>query len=258
MPIASDALPSRKQIFCNHCRTSSLHDCKADHYRDWEDPENFTTERLGYRLWICRGCERGTMEQYYWMGPIDSGPEDFESDDPYAYNDPYTYEYFPDRVPSVDPTKPLEHVPTSLNAIYREVILAFNVGANLLCAIGMRALIERICVDKGIEGKNLYEKINRMKDIPLPQSIVENLHHLRWMGNDSAHELNAEREELEIGIEICEHLLIAIYELENSASLLAELRATKQRASIKKHVEVHGKIIPFKKLDEAAGQPPDV
>ena len=59
----------KKFLFCNNCGNETNHICKGEHYRDFPnlDPDGGLAfmERLGYRFWVCAGCERGTLEEYY-------------------------------------------------------------------------------------------------------------------------------------------------------------------------------------------------
>ncbi|PKN26422.1 MAG: hypothetical protein CVU65_05670 [Deltaproteobacteria bacterium HGW-Deltaproteobacteria-22] len=74
--------------------------------------------------------------------------------------------------------------------VYAECVHAFNYGLHLSCAIGLRALMEGICVDKNVTDWNLGAKIPKLNAI-LPQNIVDNLHGFAFLGNDAAHRLDA-------------------------------------------------------------------
>jgi hypothetical protein len=49
--------------------------------------------------------------------------------------------------------KEFNRIPEKLKTIYHEMLHAYNNGSNLLCAIGIRTLIEGIVADKKIKGK---------------------------------------------------------------------------------------------------------
>ncbi len=67
-------------------------------------------------------------------------------------------------------------------------------------------------------------KINNMSGI-LPQNIVANLHSIRFLGNEAAHELSPSTySELSLAIKICEDLLNFIYELDYNANNLTQMR----------------------------------
>lgn len=203
----SRILPPNQLLFCNTCKTKTNHMCEADHCHIISLQEN---ERTGYRLWICAGCETGTLERYI-INAI------FKEDDPYIC-------YYPDRNSYHVEEKNFKKLPTKLGGLYRETLRAYNNRLIILSAVGIRALLEGICADKQIAGRDLRQKIDNMKTI-LPGNIVTNLHNLRFIGNEAAHELSAPKsDELRLAIEISEDLLNFLYELDYKASLLAEKR----------------------------------
>ncbi len=221
--------PLTKYIFCNRCGNETKHICKAEHYRDYPninpDGSLGLVERLGYRLWICAGCERGTLGEYYIF--------DVNDDD---YVRSMEEQFFPERTRFYVKDKSFKRLPNRLKTIYQEILRAYNNKLKMLCAIGIRALLEGICADKGIKGRNLQTKINNMTSI-IPKNIVVHLHNIRFIGNEAAHELTgATDEELRLAIEICEDLLNYIYELDYKASQLSEsrqLRINKNKTSNK-------------------------
>ncbi|MGD0820979.1 MAG: DUF4145 domain-containing protein [Desulfomonilia bacterium] len=225
----SENASEKKYIFCNWCRNETNHVLKGEHYRDYPgynpDGSLGIVERVGYRFWVCAGCERGTLEEFYIFD---------------ATNDEYVsrpdVEYYPERTNLHVKEKYFVQLPKKLAVIYRETLRAYNNSLNVLCALGIRALLEGICADKGITGSNLEERINNMINIPLPQNIVSNLHSLRFIGNEAAHELSAPSiEELRLAIEICQDLLNYLYELDYKAHKLTNSRQLKEtKVKIKK------------------------
>jgi uncharacterized protein DUF4145 len=213
-----EELPSSKYIFCNQCEGETNHTCKADYCRHYLTyAERFLggfTYTIGYRLWMCAGCESCTLERYYT-------DETLEDEDGVAE---YETEFFPKRTEYNHKSKHFRQLPTKLDVIYREAVQAFNNQMVMLCSVGIRALIEGICADQKVTGKNLEARINGLVNI-LPKNIVTNLHSLRFMGNEAAHELNApSQEELQLALEICEDLLNYLYELDYKASYLNQVR----------------------------------
>lgn len=214
----SDNLPAKRYIFCNNCKRETNHICEAEHRRDYCDEETGFLEQLGWRFWICAGCEHGTLEEHYTC----DGMEDREG------KELYEIKYFPERATFHVERKNFNRLPRKLDVIYREILHAFNNKLVVLCSIGIRALLEGICADKGIGGKSIEEKINGMASI-LPQNIVTNLHSIRFIGNLAAHELAApDSTELRLAIEICEDLLNYLYELDYKASYLNKVRQVKK------------------------------
>lgn len=107
-----------------------------------------------------------------------------------------------------------------LNSIYREVVACYNSGLLVLCAVGLRALMEGICADKGVKERRLQQSIESLRGL-LPGNIVDSLHGFRFMGNEAAHELQAPApDDLHLAIEVMEDLLNFLYSLEYKASRL--------------------------------------
>ena len=195
----------RRKFFCNNCQRLTNHILKGEHVDSTViDEENGFWEELIYRLWICAGCESGTMERAWTAdGYYDrNGDQMYES------------EFFPPRDFGNLTPKKFRSIPKPLQTIYSECVQSFNYGLHLSCAIGLRALMEGICVDKERPGKNLLEKIANLNAI-LPQNIVDHLHGFRFLGNVAAHELETvDKGTLQIAIEVAEDLLNILYDLE--------------------------------------------
>ena len=221
MPESPEDLPREKRIYCNRCKNSTNHSVKGEHCSQSHVEENgrlLFWEEMGYRLWICSGCDEGTLESCYTNDSYRDGNGDLV----------YDLEYFPPRKQGYIPLKKFRKLPRTLAGLYGESVEAYNNKLLILCAGGLRALIEGICVDKEITGDNLASKIDAMTSI-LPKNIVENLHNFRFMGNKALHELNPpDRKDLRIAIEVSEDLMNYIYDLDYKASLLRKSDKKKQ------------------------------
>lgn len=211
-----------KWIYCNHCKSLNRHvfiGSKDYHFSDDEDGPDEWGE---YRLWTCAGCDTGTMEDYCTVESMvgEDGENVFDSI------------YHPKRTHSVRPIKYFVKLPPKLIVLYREIITSLNENLRLLCAAGLRALIEGVCADKGIQGRTLESKIEGMKTL-LPESIVKNLHGFRFIGNRAVHELEAPQSgDLILAVEVIEDILNFLYALDYKASLLGKLRASQGGSNI--------------------------
>ncbi len=200
----------RKRLYCNWCKQETNHEVKGQHVVIFNAPGEMQ-EVLIYRLWICRGCERGLLEQEYLNEVMGEDEEDLE--------------YFPKRSRSAFAPKSYSKLRSELTAIYREALTCYNEHAFILCTAGLRALLEGICQDKRIKGRNLKAKIDGLKAILPNKNIIRNLHHFRFMGNEAVHELAAPKpDELALAIGVIEDLLNFLYEMDYKASRLRELR----------------------------------
>lgn len=104
-------------------------------------------------------------------------------------------------------------LPDKILIVYQEAISAFNVDCFLLTGVAFRAIIEAICLDKNIAGRDLAKKIDNLVNKKLiTEKEAQRLHSIRFIGNDSVHEMNVpEKQTLDIVLNIIEHLLNNLY-----------------------------------------------
>jgi len=218
MTVSSGPTNQRKYIFCNHCKCETEHVLEGNTSRDYpnfDDGQLSFVERIIYRFWGCLGCKTGLLEECYIFDVTDETYKDEKL---------WYFKYFPTRNEFQIQTKKFNKLSEKLNNIYTEMLGAFNNNLHVLCALSIRSLIEGICADKRISGQNLKLKIDNMVHI-LPANIVKNLHSIRFIGNEAAHELSAPSDaELRLAIELCEDLLNFIYELNYKAQNLTAAR----------------------------------
>jgi hypothetical protein len=224
-------------IYCNTCKGLTRHELIAVHERERVDAEFLKDplhergeyEEWKYLLWACRGCDTATLQEEYvsYIGGEELSELNFH----------------PRRERSSLPLKTFRQLNEKLNSIYEEVIKSFNSDAKILCAVGLRALLEGICADKGISETTLYKKIDGLNE-HLPPNIVESLHGFRFIGNEAAHELQApSRSELQVAIEVIEDLLNFLYELDYKARSLSMGRIDESATVIRPSREVIRRII---------------
>lgn len=210
-------------IYCNLCKRKTRHILVASSaydYRDGADPGE-PSEWGEYRLWSCAGCDTCTMEDYYTADYMTMPPRD----DSEEGDQQYESIYHPKRASTIRPRKYFFRVPARLSRLYVEVISSYNENLRLLCAAGLRSLVDGVCADKLITGRSLEEKIDGMKKL-LPEGIVKNLHGFRFIGNRAVHELEAPDEsELALALDVIEDILNFLYSLDYKASLLGKLKA---------------------------------
>lgn len=211
----TEKVGDKKLVYCNRCKGDTRHECLLNKSRledTFIEEASFFTEQWLYIVWQCLGCDSLTLEERYTFdGQLDSDGEYW-----------WDVTFHPSRVRDQLRQKYFNRLPDNLKNIYKESIATFNASARVLCAAGLRSLIEGICVNKGISGKNLEEKIDGLAAI-LPANIVKNLHSLRFMGNIATHELAPPpTDDLRLAVDICEDLLNYLYELDYKTSLLRE------------------------------------
>jgi len=113
----------------------------------------------------------------------------------------------------VDSIKNVYYIPPKIRLIYQESIKALNNDCLNLASAGFRAVIEVVCSNKEIKEKTLDKKINKLfKDGFITKDDRDRLHAVRFIGNDSIHEIKAPtEEELILVFQIINNLLNNLY-----------------------------------------------
>ena len=107
----------------------------------------------------------------------------------------------------------LHDLPKCLERLYQEVIAAFKNEAEILSGLGLRTLVEAICIEQNVRGANLQTKIVALKGNGLISANEELiLDKLRLIGNVAAHQIKGiPLEILAYALEIINHVLRSIY-----------------------------------------------
>ena len=120
-------------------------------------------------------------------------------------NEGYSYDFL-----SADDMSAL---PVMISELYKEVAKAFNANSDILSGIGLRTLVEAVCINQKITGKNLKERIQNLHKMGLVSKKEEPiLDKLRLIGNVSAHQIKSlGMEQLEHALNIVNHIIKSIY-----------------------------------------------
>lgn len=104
-------------------------------------------------------------------------------------------------------------LPKTVLAIYQDTLKSYANGSKILTGAGLRACIEAVCNDLDIKGKDLEARINKLnKEGFISKSNTNLLHGIRFIGNNSIHEIKEPTEqELDVGLRIVEHLFENVY-----------------------------------------------
>jgi hypothetical protein len=125
-----------------------------------------------------------------------------------------TTEYlYPNRTEGRLPIDGYGDFPQKTRRIYIETLKALNQNAYILSAIGLRAIIESVCVDQNTGARTLEKRIDELASAGLlSRKQADFLHAHRFMGNAAAHEIIAPNPtELIAALDIAETLLKTIY-----------------------------------------------
>ena len=146
------------RIYCNRCKQTTNHNLTGQHAHSERD--EFWWETTTYRLWICAGCESGTLEQAYTDISMDAEVDTT---------------FYPKRMHGDLSAKGFVKLKPKLRQIYKEAIQCFNSGSLLLCTAGLRALLEGVCDDRRVRRKNLRQKIDNLQPYVGKQKYSEEL-----------------------------------------------------------------------------------
>ncbi|MEM5341600.1 DUF4145 domain-containing protein [Paraburkholderia azotifigens] len=115
-------------------------------------------------------------------------------------------------------------VPVTIRSVYEQTLLAISHASSILAGIGLRAIIEAICNERKVTGRNLENRIDRLaKDGLISVREAERLHAIRFVGNDAAHEIHSPRsQQLLVALRIVENLITNVYLLDDAAESTLE------------------------------------
>ena len=193
------------RVKCRECARHTRHEIIYEHRHDYllhcivpPDGQTVNVEEK-YRIVRCCGCQTVSFQKLFWESEYQETTETL----------------YPNRTDGRQAISASIHFPQKVRQIYLETLKALNTDAPILAAIGLRALVEAICIDQTCLGRNLQEKINALVTIgALSKNQADFLHIHRFLGNEAAHEITPPPlDELVASLDILESLLKTIYEL---------------------------------------------
>ncbi|MCW9035265.1 MAG: DUF4145 domain-containing protein [Rhodospirillales bacterium] len=189
----------------------------------------------------CMGCEDISFMREHWFSE--------DEHDPY-YGTVLHHKFYPPRSNNLLNGDKLDSVPINLKGIYSEVVDCFNNSSFILCAVGLRTLIEGICSEQGVDGGNVFHKNDEGETKPVRSSNldgkIEGLHEKgiltknhaeilnthRFLGNEAVHQLRApHKNELETAINILEHLIDSLYVIPQKGIALKEMMTKRKKTN---------------------------
>lgn len=196
---------------CKECHRVTKHEIVTEatvtgsQSATWDHEVHWAIE---YQVVQCLGCETLSFRRASSNSedhPIQVGPDEWEDD---VYE-----ELFPSPHEGRVPVSDVNLLPDKIRRIYEESLNALNSQQEVLCGIGVRAIIETVCKDKSTAAGNLSVKINSLIPIGvLTQDGADILHKLRTLGNDAAHEVKPHTpKELGLAFDVVDHLLLGVY-----------------------------------------------
>jgi hypothetical protein len=201
--------------YCTNCR--GLRNSKELFYHRYQGEDDFFSWHERFYIVECAGCGQPCFRYEY------SDDSMIWQDDNGTLDHYYEIRNFPPHLGNgYIPLIQTHLLPTRIRTVYNETIEAMKVKSYLLAAVGFRTIIEAICIENDIKGHNLETKIkNLAKNKLITEKEEKRLHSIRFLGNDSVHEMIVPKQRtLFLVLEIVEHLLKNLYIIDlESASL---------------------------------------
>ena len=194
------------KLACRRCDGETHH--KVLHSVHVHESEKEVDVWSDYEIVCCQGCKevsfrmQSACSEDVFVDP-ETGEMAFVED----------IELYPSRIAGRKQVRDMYLLPNEVLKIYKETHGALCARFNILTGIGIRALVESVCIEKNTQGINLENKIDDLvnKGV-LTQDGADTLHSTRLMGNKSAHEIiAASEEELDIAMDIVENLVKNVY-----------------------------------------------
>lgn len=213
------------KVLCNNCRKITNHDLlftkSIDDIEDLEG-QSYLLSSTDYSLVQCRGCEAITyITTDNYPNFLDIGP----SGNAFISSKKSFSRFYPERVIELKEEKKFAGIPSNLKLIYREIIDGFNLGQRILCAAGLRSIIEGTCRYLEIIDGNLHNKIQSLSSTgQINKTLADALDVHKFLGNKALHELAVpSKEELIHAIELVEQMLEQIFNVPDKSERLKAL-----------------------------------
>lgn len=210
-----------EKVYCHKCKQATNHKDLYKHVEKSDVYDDFQWSKIHY-IAQCSGCDYITFVREYsdedYIRDTDDGDYEWYSDFTVYPEAPKTEE---EKNPYVLTAKQFLNVPDFLVTLYEQVVEVANLDFTLLCAAGLRTIIEAICKEIILGSNpnkrtNLEEKINDlMEERYITQKQADVLHQIRKLGNNAVHKIEIpKRRAIRQAIEVVEHVLTNIYEFE--------------------------------------------
>lgn len=211
-----------KKSYCDNCQNETNHAILFNK-KVSSDSEGYDYDTK-YLTIQCMGCENVSFRQEF---------HDYEAtypDDNDNWVHDITVTLFPQPLKNHKAFSEQYLLPKQILTVYNETLEALKSNCYLLAGMGFRAVVEAICIDKAITGRNLELKINNLsRNRFITDKEAERLHAVRFMGNDSVHDMAVPKEKaLYVVLEIIEHLLNNLYIIDHHAKNAIDTFITNQ------------------------------
>lgn len=205
------------QLLCRSCGVASFHKALSV-IRVTED-----IEEVGIVYWSdymivqCLGCR-----QISYYSEFRNSEDSWFNPETEQHEPDLRTEVYPPRVACATGVPDSGLLPLRIQEIYKETLTALANRQSILAGIGIRAILEAVCRQKGLDAGGLEVRIDKLKHLGVVTAEgAEILHGLRFLGNTAAHEIRApSATELEVAMGVVNYLLTGTYLLPDRARIL--------------------------------------
>lgn len=214
-------MADQNRVLCMQCQGETNHIVRAEYEQSWNTDES--TGQSRHEIVECAGCNTVSYRS------VTDGPDWYNNNT--EEMEPQV-DLYPRRHANSRRAKHFWNAPENLRTLYREVIDSYNADMPILCAGGLRALVEGIALDRGITGGDLPKNPKNpatgtvRRDNPqgkiagmaqkslLTPAHANTLHGHRFLGNEALHQLKKPGSaSLDAAIDVIEHTMENVYEL---------------------------------------------
>lgn len=197
--------------YCQRCDYKTNHVIITSGTQYSSDPDY--DYRQNYYIVSCAGCSEFSVKK-----------ESIDFENAYPDEDgswvPETQtEYYPKKKQLSEESYYHRHIPRKIRTVLLETIKSVNTECYLLAGAGYRATIEAICLKEQIKGRTLQNKIDNLtKNRLITDKESARLHSIRFLGNDSIHEMTVpSKKKILLVHSIIENLLNNLYVIDNES-----------------------------------------
>lgn len=214
---------------CLQCEGNTFHRVvrAAEYISEYGDSQFSMTAWDEYQVVECLGCRTHSFRQCHRdTESIDHDPETQET---FLEE---SVELFPNREKGRSEVDGVNHLPLPIKRVYGETLTALRNAMPVLAGIGIRAIVETVCKDRGAPGNNLEQRIDGLvAQGVLTHAGAEILHGLRIMGNSAAHEVKPHSmPDLNAAMDVIDYVLTGVYILSEKAANLPRRRGVQAYA----------------------------
>lgn len=204
-------------IPCGECDRETRHKVLTETATHREDAGGVVDLWVQHQIVQCQGCLTISFcEASQFSEDMDHDPETEE-----VFH-PTKRKFYPNRITGRAMIREARFLPTNVYRIYEEAHGALCAELRIMAGVAIRAIVEAVCKDKNVVGRNLQTRIDALvAEGSITQSGGQILHSLRFMGNAAAHEMQEHTQlELNTAFHVIEHMLNSVYVLPKQAEEL--------------------------------------